>query len=52
MCHRQCKTTAYAVTESYDQKINRACRTYCRQRIYAQKLPYNHGIYQIIELLE
>ena len=38
--------------ETDDQEVDGAGRAYCCQIIHAQETSYDHGIYQIIELLE
>ena len=46
------KPSRNSVDPAKYQKRDRSCSSYRRQCIYAQKPAYNHGIHQIVKILE
>ena len=52
MGHGDGKSIADTHAETDDQEVDGAGRAYCCQIIHTKKPSYDHGIYQIIELLE
>ena len=52
MGHGDGKSITDTHAETDDQEVDGAGRAYCCQIIHTKKPSYDHGIYQIIELLE
>ena len=46
------KSVADTHAETDHQEINGSGRAYCRQVIHTKKSSYDHGIHQIVKLLE
>ena len=52
MGHGDGKSITDTHAETDDQEVDGAGRAYCCQIIHTKKPSYDHGIYQIVELLE